>query len=272
MNNNFIFSLLSFIFFVNTCISQQGLEKVIVEKYYISNSDDTLANEIAGKLPIGSTTYRIYADLLPGYQFLAAYGSPEHTLRIATTTTFFNNEDHGAVIANVIPYRTLKKNTVMLDSWLSVGAAGEDCYGILKSDDDSLETVKHEKNFLSNNSKVMGIPLTKCDGLIRGENVPRPFFFHIDSAAKVFNALHKGGLFEVKNGAWACLGGSKGADSLTKNRVLIAQITTDGELTFELNIQVATPIKGVSQRFVARNPIEDEICIPSLIYGRDRKK
>lgn len=267
-----IFSFFAVCFSLSHLVAQQGLEKIFVEKYYISNENDTVFNNYAGKLPVGSTTYRIYVDLLPGYQFLAAYGSPEHTLRIATSTKFFNNEDHGAIISNVIPYRTLKKNTVMLDSWLSVGAAGEDCFGIPKSDDDTLETITHEKNILSNSSKAMGIPLTKRDGLKQAENVPRPFFFHIDSAAKVFNSANNGGLFEVKNGAWACLGGSKGADSINVNRVLIAQITTDGELSFELNIQVATPIKGVSQRFVARNPIEDEICIPSLIYGKERKK
>jgi len=252
--------------------AQQGLENIIVEKYYVANAYDTSANTYAGKLPLGATTYRIFADLLPGYQFLAAYGSPEHTLKIATTTTFFNNTDHGAVIPNVIPYRTMRKNTVMLDSWLSVGAAGEDCYGILKSDDDSLETIQHEKKFLSNTKRSVGIPLKERDGIVRHDEVPRPFFFHIDSAVKVFDGNHPGGLFEVKNGAWACLTGSKGADSLTNNRVLIAQVTTDGELSFELNIQIATPIKGVSQRFVARNPIEDEICIPSLIYGKESRK
>lgn len=272
MIKTLLFSFISILFSTLLSNAQQGLEKVILEKYYIANANDTSANGYAGKLPIDAVTYRIYVDLLPGYQFLAAYGSPEHTLKIATTTTFFNNIDHGAIIPNVIPYRTLRKNTVMLDSWLSVGAAGEDCYGILKNADDSLETIQHEKKFLANTKKSMGIPLTEKDGIIRHENVPRPFFFHIDSAAKVFDGNHPGGLFEVKNGAWASLGGSKGADSLTNNRVLIAQVTTDGELSFELNIQVATPIKGVSQRFVARNPIEDEICIPSLIYGKESKK
>ena len=205
MIKTLLLSLLGLLFSSITSYAQQGLEKVIVEKYYISNAYDTSANNYASKLPQGSVTYRIFADLLPGYKFSAAYGSPEHTLKIATTTTFFNNIDHGATIPNIIPYRTLRKNTVMLDSWLSVGA-------------------------------------------------------------KIFDGNHPGGLFEVKDGAWACLEGSKGADSLTNNRVLIAQITTDGELSFELNIQVASPIRGVSQRFVARNPLEDEICIPSLIY------
>jgi hypothetical protein len=265
-NNLLKVSLICFLFTSNILFSQQGLEKIIVEKYYISTAEDTNANNIAGKLPIGSTTYRIYVDLLPGYKFLAAYGSPEHELFIKSSTQFFNNEDHGAIIANVIPFRTLKKNTVMLDSWLSVGAAGEDCFGILKEQDDSLETVKHEKKFLQNTSRKIGFPLTIRDGLLKSDKVPRPFFFHIDSAANAFNSIYKTGFFQVKNGAWACLGGTKGCDSLTTNRVLIAQITTDGELSFELNIQIATPIKGVSQRFVARNPIEDEICIPSLVY------
>ena len=266
MIKTLLLSLLSLLFSSITLYAQNGLEKVIVEKYYISNAYDTSANKYAGKLPVGSTTYRIYADLLPGYKFSAAYGSPEHTLKIATTTTFYNNKEHGAIIPNIIPYRTLRKNTVMLDSWLSVGAAGEDCYGILKTDDDTLETIKHEKKFLANTKKSMGIPLNQKDGIIRYDNVPRPTFFHIDDAAKIFDGNHPGGLFEIKDGAWACLEGSKGADSLTNNRVLIAQITTDGDLSFELNIQVASPIKGVSQRYVARNPIENEICIPSLIY------
>jgi hypothetical protein len=262
----FLSSILMLVSSFGTAIAQQGLEKIIVEKYYVAQAYDTTANVYAGKLPINAVTYRIYADLLPGYKFSAAYGSPEHTLKIATTTTFYNNTDHGAIIPNVIPYRTLRKNTVMLDSWLSVGAAGEDCYGILKTDDDTLETIKHEKKFLANTKKSMGIPLHQKDGILRNDNVPRPTFFHIDNEAKIFDGNHPGGLFEVKDGAWACLEGSKGADSLTNNRVLIAQMTTDGELSFELNIQVASPIKGVSQRFVARNPIENEICIPSLIY------
>ena len=60
--------------------------------------------------------------------------------------------------------------------------------------------------------------------------------------------------------------GDLGADSLTENRVLIAQITTDGVFEFELNIQIGTPTKGVSQNYVARNPIGNEIMLPSLIF------
>jgi hypothetical protein len=246
--------------------SQKGLENVIVEKYYVSDANDTLANKYAGNLPIGSTTYRIYLDLLPGYRFQAAFGSLEHELRIETSTSFFNNIEHGSTIPNVIPQRTLKKNTVMLDSWISVGAAGEDCFGVLKSYDDSLETINHEKKFLKNNTSKISIPLTVKDGLKMSLDVPRPTFFAIDNDVEIFGNNKSGSSFVLTNGAWACLGGSVGPDSLTSNRVLIAQMTTDGDFSFELNVQIGSPLTGVSQKYVARNPTGNEISIPSLIY------
>ena len=66
-----------------------GLENIIVEKYYVSNAAD--AGGSMGTLPVGSVTYRIFADLLPGFKFQALYGIPTHELRFETTTSFFNN-------------------------------------------------------------------------------------------------------------------------------------------------------------------------------------
>ena len=258
-----LFSLLFSPFIIK---AQNGLENILVERYYVSTVDDTASNFYAWKLPIGSTTYRIYADLLPGYRFQMAYGSRTHKLFFKTSTLFFNNEDKGDVIPNVIAKRTLHKNTVMLDSWLSVGSAAEDCFGVLKNDDDSLLTVVHEKSFLQNKS-FNGIPISFKDGLVESDKIPRPTFFNIDSAVTVFSNAQKGGYFFTDNGAWACMGpGSVGLDSLTNNRVLIAQITTDGDFSFELNIQIGTPIKGESQKYVARDPINKEILLPSLIF------
>ena len=74
--------------------AQKGLERVIVEKYYVSNADDSIAS--AGILPVGSVTYRVYFDMLPGYAFTAAYGNAPHPLIIKTSTKFFNNEDRGS--------------------------------------------------------------------------------------------------------------------------------------------------------------------------------
>jgi len=83
---------------------QNGLENIIVETYYISDANDSIETDAVsanpGALPVGSITYRIYADMLPGYKFQAAFGintpGDSHELRLATTTLFFNNEDRGA--------------------------------------------------------------------------------------------------------------------------------------------------------------------------------
>lgn len=257
-------------------ISQNGLENVIVEKYYVSTTNDTLSNSSSGILPLGSVTYRIFLDLLPGYSFQAAYGSPNHELKISTSTFFFNNIENGDVIPNVIPRRSLKKNTVMLDSWLSAGAAGEQYYGAVKDFDNTIETIQHEKGFLQNKNEQLNFSLAERDGLIDAENVPRPTFFGIDSLANIFKFQKKESIFSTTNGAWACMGkGSYGPDSLTSNRVLIAQMTTDGMFEFELNIQIGTPTKGISQNYVARNPVGNEIVLPSLIFkseGMSKRK
>jgi hypothetical protein len=65
--------------------------------------------------------------------------------------------------------------------------------------------------------------------------------------------------------------GSLGPDSLTNNRILIGQVTTDGELSFELNIQIGTP-EGKVQRYVARNPMESEFTHESLVLSSKKSK
>jgi hypothetical protein len=256
----------------NTATNTQdyGLDNVIVEKYYIANANDTAAGMYNGFLAFGSTTYRIFVDMKPGYRFQAAYGSPEHELRIETSTYFFNNTDIGNKTPNVIPRRTLGRNTVMLDSWLSVGAAGEGCLGILKAQDDSLGTIPHDGLFLQNKDKTAGFPVIHRDGLIRSDRTPVPTFYAIDSISDVFfNGNRK--LFSTKNGAWVCYAGSVGPDSLTTNRVLIAQLTTDGDLKFELNIQIGKP-GSPAENYVARDPIEKEMMVPYLIYDSSRQQ
>lgn len=243
--------------------AQNGLENVIVEKYYVSNAADAAGS--VGTLPVGSVTYRIYADLLPGYKFQAAYGIPTHALTFSTTTTFFNNEDRGATTPTYTKTQA-RSNSVMLDSWLSVGAGCVGNFGILKSEDDVAAggpTVVNSNSMLQNADPSAGIPLTVQDGLYAG--VPEAVTTVGLTAADlgVFDATSQvGGLFSTTNGSWASLNGSLGPIAAT-NRVLIAQITTDGVFHYELNIQVGTPTGGV-QNFVALNPTGSEISLPSL--------
>jgi hypothetical protein len=248
-------------------IIEQGLEGIIVEKYYVSGKDDLAANDYAGKLRKNATTYRIFVDLLPQYRFQAAYGSKEHPLYFKTSTSFFNNTDKGGVAASLIPMRNLGKNTVMLDSWLSVGTSGELTLGIPKNDDDTSKLIEFQSGFLNNKSKCVTFSPREKDGLKYTLDMPLHTLFGLDSVIQTFG--YKGGNeFYVDNGAWACMGkGSMGVDSLSHNRVLIAQLTTDGTLEFELNLQILTP-EGKVQRFVARNPQGQEFISESLVRTR----
>lgn len=245
--------------------AQVGVEKIIVEKYYISDANDAIA--FGGQLPVGSVTYRIFVDMLPGYKFQAAFGLPGHELRLATTTSFFNNEEKGAIIPNIIPKYSLEKNTVMLDSWLSVGAAAEGSFGILKADDDGIETIINADGFLQSTNLSAGIPMKVQDGLMAG--VPkRVSLFGIDSIVNLLFSnktnMTSGAVLSTTAGSWLCLKGANGPT--TDNRVLIAQLTTDGIFSFELNIQVGAP-DGSIQQYVAKDPVGKEILLNDLIYS-----
>ncbi|MFZ4708146.1 MAG: hypothetical protein ACOYMF_19235, partial [Bacteroidales bacterium] len=85
------------------------------------------------------------------------------------------------------------------------------------------------------------------------------------AAALVFgDGEFQGSTFTLTGGAWTCTTGASGAIALT-NRVLLAQITTDGVLNFELNIQIGTPTGG-TQKYVSGDPTGVELTIPSLTF------
>jgi hypothetical protein len=259
--------LLFFILLSSTLAhSQNGLEGILVEKYYISDENDSKA-EGAGYLAPGSVTYRIYADLAEDCKLHAVYGVEGHDLIISTATTFFNHEMYGAVTSNEVLASTLIHSTVMLDSWLSVGAGASVYFAVPKSRDDDKNTIKNNDGFLQNNLPDAGIALKERDGLMYAYPQLAVNFFGIDDNLKsVFgktNSKLKGQKFQTNNGSWACFGGAYGPDK--NNLVCIAQVTTDGELYFELNLQLGKP-DGTVENYVARNPQGAEKVHPQLIY------
>lgn len=247
--------------------AQNGLECVEVEVYYVSNANDTIANSVGGVLPVGSKTYRVYADMLQGYKFQAAYGVPGHELRLETTTLFFNNMDRGATSPTYTKPQAAG-NTVMLDSWFSVGAACTGNYGIRKSVDDGAATVVNSfvPQVLQNNDTAAGIPLTQEDGFIAGSVNPEPVTFvgFTTPELDVFDYDQVGNLLSTHNASWASLNGSKGVDTVV-NKVLIGQFTTDGIFSFKLNIQIGTPTGGV-ENYVADSAVANEILLSCLTY------
>ena len=245
-----------------TTKAQSGLEGVIVEKYYVSNAADAAGS--IGTLPVGSITYRVYADLLPGYKFQAMYGVSTHALTLNTTTSFFNNEDRGNTTPNGINTTYYKNNSVAIDSWFSVGAAANGQLGILKSEDNGVTDYINPNPMLQNVDPTAGIALNLQDGMVAGTPVAVTFV-GFTTELDVFNATSQvGNSFSTTNGSIAALGGSQGPIAAT-NKVLIGQFTTNGVFTFSLNIQVGTPTGGV-QNFVASNPTGSEISIPSLTF------
>lgn len=254
-------------FLAASAAHSQGLENIIVEKYYVSNAADSAKSE--GLLPVGSVTYRIFADMKPGYIFKALYGvntpGAEHELRIATTTRFFNNTDRGATSPNGITETQAKGNTVMLDTWFSVGAAADGKMGVLKTEDTDGALVNTD-TILQNADMSAGIPIKTKDGMISG--TPQPVtFVGTDSLANLFfgDESNVGKLFSTNNGSVASLIGSVGPTA--DNKVLLGQFTTNGTFSFELNLQIRLDSTKVVEYYVAKNPMgSDERLFAACSY------
>jgi hypothetical protein len=272
MKNLFI-ALFALIWTCSLSQTFEGLEGIYIEHYYQSNEMDSRAGKISGELKNKSKTYRVYLDLAPNYRFQAAYGTSAHPLIFHSDAAFYNHAGIGNTYPNVIPERSLAKNITLLDSWFTAGAAGERFLGVPKKmdTDDNLLSEKFEENYLTNDSKWMEYSLKERDGMYETEKLPIVNLFQLDSTLKNLMMVTKSDHLEINNGAWACLGkGSIGLDSLGSNHVLIAQLTTAGELDFELNIMVGTP-KGKSIKYVWSNPQQGEILCP-ILKGTTRKE
>jgi len=224
-----------------------ALEKVIVEKYYVANASD-YEDTTGGILPKGSVTYRIYIDMKPGYLLQVVYGNQNHELFIKTSTTFFNNTYCMAMTGFNISPKEINENTVALDSWLTMGAATRLHTGILKSDDKDGSILKKPS-------------LDKSDGLTIA-TTPTFKVFNLDLS--FFKDQKDPSVFSTRNGGWSALEGVKGPDA--NNRVLIAQLTTNGLLSFDINVQIGTPRGPI--KFVSSNPESSEVLFKDLSYNQ----
>jgi hypothetical protein len=217
-----------------------GFQGLIVETYYVADAADAADTEGGPGLVTGAKVYRIYADLLPGYKLNTVGGFPGSPMTLNTTTTFFNNEDRGDIWGRSIPAQFLDDNTVAIDSWLTLGAASNLHWGVLKTEDSDGSIVGGANNnsgLLVNNAAEAGIPLTTADGLINLGTAPG----QIVSVGVGPDCFDAGGSnsYSSDNFAYTILGGSVGPTA--ENRILIGQFTTDGELSFCLNLSVIIP-------------------------------
>ena len=250
--------MLVFSFIVVFANAQNAIKNVIVETYYVSDANDA-SDTTGGKLEAGSKTYRIYIQMKPGCKLLSLYGDNSNLLKISSTAPFFNNLNYGETFGKDIKTSNLKKNTVALDTWLTLGQTTKKAtitnFGVLKSLDANGSVIGGVNNdggsaavsggLLTNNDQLAGLPLTIADGMDSLTNVESNWVNHgfIDMVSgedsTIFGSVKSGTEF-LSNDAFLTNSGVMGVEP-DSNQVLVAQLTTKGEISFELNLQVFDP-------------------------------
>jgi hypothetical protein len=260
------------------------IENVIVETYYVSDSLDA-TDTIGGILEPGSKTYRVFIDLAPGCTLKKIFGNGSHTLRFSSTGMFWNNLDRGKSFGweNNISY--LDEGTVALDTYITLGQATKNSsityFGILKTDDPDTSIIGGVHNdggwsaipdgLIANQDSAAGIPVTLKDGLVNVVTPPTnqqqdgilDSFTQEDST--IFGSLKADSQFVSNSASIQCSGAMDTVSG--SNQVLIAQLTTKGEISFELNVEIED-INGNPIIYVANGDslTGDTIASPYLNY------
>ena len=277
-------SIIIFIVIVLSSFATRAqLEGLFIETYYVSDSLDA-TDTIGGQLQEGETTYRVFLDIAPGSKVLSLFGDAEHPFEIGSTRSFFNNVD-GATFGYDIPKVSYESNTVGLDSYITIGKNGfqglRNFYGLPKTQDDDGSFIGGLNNdggsefidggLLVNEDPVAGIPLTAADGMdTLNLNIVDWFSFGIvdfssglDSTIFSVNAVDSS--FVSDQFVLRCEGVYGVVPD--SNFVLVAQLTTPGEISLRLNAVVLSP-SGDTLTYVGTNEIglPNQFFAPYLVY------
>lgn len=220
----------------------QGVDSVLVEEYHRTSMEE--GEDLV--------TYRIFIDLAPDHQLQMVYGDDRNQLEFHTTTEFFNDTLHGEKFGNRIDPGILDNPMAAFDSWVTIGAATNSHWGVpLELDTDG-----------SLFGPEVGDQLNVRDGLLLVTDVKEVVNFNMENG---YLGSIPGSVIHTMDGAWAVLGGTAGVTE--KNIVLIAQLTTSGELSFKFNLQLRDP-EGQVRKIVPGSPNEAEELYEGLRYGR----
>lgn len=256
--------------------AQNAIEKVIVETYYVSDSTDA-AVTTGGILESESKTYRVYIQMKPKCKLKALFGNQNHPIIINSTANFFNNSDRDFSFGNQFSASNLKNNTVALDTWLTIGqttrSGAKTYFGILKeldTDGSIIGGVNNNDGILVNADPQAGIAITKADGLETSSNVPTNWvhsgFIDLISGVDttIFGATNPRAEFKSHQ---AFLGNSGVMGVNPKNNmVLVAQLTTKGEISFELNVQIEDSTGRVLNYIASGVSTGDTVLFPELKF------
>jgi len=267
------YALSAFLLVLASSAFSQGLQGIVVEKYYSTNAADgadAAAEFSTSPLATGTTVYRVYVDMAAGYKFSQLYGNAAHNLTVNTTTNFYNDPNYGvAVNPGTISLTNIARNTAMIDSWFTTGGVAATKAGVRKSEDTD-GSVGNSDNLLANNAGgCFGLPITGAgsqDGFAPSSvsTYVEPNTLGLGSALDVLDQT-EGNSIVISNGAIAALGGVIGATS--SNMVCVAQFTTSGDLSFQFNVQLVNIASGLAENYVASNPTSGELTHPTLTYA-----
>ena len=256
-----------------TSAQAQGLEGIIVERYYQANAADaayTVAQGYSIPLTEGAVTYRVYVDMAAGYKFVQMFGNASKNLTFGTTTSFYNDENYDAQAGPTTSVLNTKKHTAMIDSWITAGGAAANKVGVPKDEDtDGSIANPHAQGILGNTlGGCFGTQITGAsgkDGMLASSGTTYVTPNTLGMSGTILDALTAGnalGSIVVNNGSIAALGGIVGATS--SNKVLVGQFTTDGTFTFTLNIQLLSPT-GAAENYVHGTPGANQLTHPTLV-------
>ncbi len=282
-NMKCLFVFFSFLFFCNILNAQ--IEKVIVETYYVSDTLD-VTDTIDGSaraLPVGSKTYRIYVDLKSGYKIVKMFGNANHALRFSSTANFFNNIDRPTEYFGYLIGKQYFRNnpTLALDSWLTLGNASTIYSGVLKTQDTDGSVINPTHltswggtsgitgGLLVNTDPSAGIPITTEDGFLPAVTYTNSFndngFRNTSGDTTVFGPTKIGSEFKSYNSYLQQTSGVEGIIS-DSNQVLIAQLTTKGTLSFELNLELIDSNMNHLFYVAQNNSVDNYVLNPFLTY------
>ena len=263
-------------------LSYSQLEKLIVEKYYVTDSDD-ITDTTGGKIELGAVTYRIYVDMKKGSKLKSIFGDVNHKIRFSSTSNFYNKLDGQTFAKDFIKGR-YGEGIVALDSWLTLGQTtkkqGTKTYfGTPKTLDNDGSFIGGANNdggskliasgLLKNKISEIGIPLTDADGMDTMVQLPTGWNdYGIKNAvtgadSTIFGPLVPGKLFSSNLFKLS----NSGVEGVVKeeNQVLVAQLTTKGELSFNLNLEIEENVDGISK--IVKYVSTDSVLLAGEIYS-----
>ena len=239
-----------------TAFAQGHIDGIIVEKVSIPAAVKT-----AGSIPANAFTYRVFVDMADGWTLQSIYSDPVNPVLedpgnpffIETSTSFYNSSNGVSQGRSMSAANFTAGGPILYDSYLTIGSVTNALVGVPVNRD----TDGTPDGYMAGTGLGLSfIPseLGDASGEIFGNSI---------SATRRFD-------FNVGNGAeagssYGILGFQAGPAG-SGNVVMIGQFTTDGDLSFELNIQIAEPASGAVENYTARPGRADEFVFAGLAY------